>query len=267
MGKQGLRTVAEHFRQLEDPRVERAKVHSLLAMIAMALCEVICGAESWVEIAEFGRAKAAWFATFLELPSGIPSHDTLGRVFARLGAAAFEAGFTAWMEAVAAVLPLPPLQERVIQQVVALDGKTLRRSHDRGAGQLALHLVSAWASANRLLLTQLAVAEKSNEITAFPAVLRQLDLAGCLVTIDAMGCRTAVAEQVLDQQADYVLALKENQANLYEEVVASFTLARASGFAGSPRAPGATGGRWARAMGAWRCASTGCWPTRRCCAI
>jgi predicted transposase YbfD/YdcC len=226
--------VLTHFAAVEDPRVARARVHSLLAILTIALCGVICGAESWVEIAEFGRAKAAWFATFLDLPSGIPSHDTFGRVFARLDATQFEAGFAAWMQAVAAVLPLRPLEPPEVQAVVALDGKTLRRSHDRLAGHLALHLVSAWASANRLLLAQVAVADKSNEITAFPQVLRQLELAGCLVTIDAMGCQTVIAEQVLQQDAEYVLALKANQGNLYEEVVASFALAQASGFAEFP---------------------------------
>jgi hypothetical protein len=128
--------LVEHFAELEDPRVERAKRHSLLAVITIALCGVICGAESWVEIEQFGHAKADWFATFLDLPQGIPSHDTFGRVFARLDAKQFEACFAEWMQAVAAALPA---------QVIALDGKTLRRSHDRTAGKAALHLVSAWA--------------------------------------------------------------------------------------------------------------------------
>lgn len=165
---------------------------------------------------------AAWFATFLDLPHGIPSHDTFGRVFARLDAAQFEACFAAWMRAVAGVLPT---------QVIALDGKTVRRSHDRGAGKAALHLVSAWASANRLVLGQVAVDRKSNEITALPVLLRQLALAGCLVTIDAMGCQREIAAQIVAQEADYVLALKENQPNLQEEVIATFTLLRASHFA------------------------------------
>ena len=225
MGRNALRTVAEHFRQLEDPRVERAKAHSLLAVVTIALCGVICGAESWVEIAQFGRAKLAWFARFLDLPHGIPSHDTFGRVFARLDAQQFEACFAAWMHAVAAVLPL---------EVIALDGKTLRRSGDRAAGHAALHLVSAWASANRVVLAQVAVADKSNEITALPLLLRQLVLAGCIVTMDAMGCQTEIAETVLAGGADYVLALKENQPTLYEEVADTFALARASGFADYP---------------------------------
>jgi predicted transposase YbfD/YdcC len=178
-----------------------------------------------VEIEQFGRAKAAWFARFLELPHGIPSHDTFGRVFARLDARQFEACFAAWMQAVAAVLPL---------EVIALDGKTVRRSGDRAAGKAALHLVSAWASANRVVLAQVAVADKSNEISALPLLLRQLVLTGCIVTMDAMGCQTEIAATVLAGGADYVLAVKENQPTLYEEVVDTFALARASQFAEYP---------------------------------
>lgn len=215
-------SLVEHFAALADPRVERAKRHSLLAVVTIALCGVICGAESWVEIEQFGHAKAGWFKTFLDLPHGIPSHDTFGRVFARLDARAFEACFAQWMQAVAGVLPA---------QVIALDGKTVRRSHDRGAGKAALHLVSAWASANRLVLAQVALDDKSNEITAFPQLLRQLALSGCIVTIDAMGCQCEIAAQIRAQGADFVLALKDNQATLCEEVQDSFTLARASRFA------------------------------------
>jgi predicted transposase YbfD/YdcC len=214
--------VVQHFAALEDPRVERAKRHSLLAVVTIALCGVICGAESWVEIEQFGQAKADWFATFLELPHGIPSHDTFGRLFARLDAARFEACFADWMQAVAGVLPA---------QVIAVDGKTVRRSHDRAAGRGALQLVSAWASTNRLLLAQVAVEEQSNEITAVPFLLRQLAISGCLVTLDAMGPQSEIAAQVLAQEADYVLALKDNQPTLYEEVVDTFALARANGFA------------------------------------
>jgi predicted transposase YbfD/YdcC len=220
-----MRALVEHFARLEDPRVERSQRHTLVSVVTIALCGVICGAESWVEIEQFAQAKAQWFASFLELPQGIPSHDTFGRVFARLDAQQFEACFAEWMRAVATVLPT---------QVIALDGKTLRRSGDRGPGTAALHLVSAWASTNRLVLAQVAVDDKSNEISAFPLLLRQLALAGCLVTIDAMGCQTEIAEQVLMQDADYVLALKANQPTLYEEVVDTFAQARSSGFAEYP---------------------------------
>jgi predicted transposase YbfD/YdcC len=225
----------EHVAALEDPRVERARLHSLLAIVTIALCGVIGGAESWVEIAEFGRIKADWFATFLDLPHGIPAHDTCGRVFAHVDAAQFEACFAAWMQAVAEGLPLEPLPSAPAgTDVIALDGKTLRRSHARRAGKEALHLVSAWASANRLVLAQVAVADKSNAITAFPQLVRQLELNGCLVTIDAMGCQTAIAAQIQEQEADYVLALKEHQPELYEAVADSFALAQRSGFAEHP---------------------------------
>jgi predicted transposase YbfD/YdcC len=217
-----MQGLVEHFAELADPRVERAKRHSLLAVVTMALCGVICGAESWVEIEQFGHAKAEWFATFLDLPNGIPSHDTFGRVFAHLDAQQFEACFTDWMRAVAGVLPA---------QVIALDGKTVRRSHDRAAGKAALHLVSAWASANRLVLAQVAVDDKSNEITALPLLLRQLALSGCIVTIDAMGGQREIAEQIVAQEAEYVLALKDKAPTLYEEVQDTFALARAGGFA------------------------------------
>jgi predicted transposase YbfD/YdcC len=251
-GPQRMGAILEHFATLEDPRVERARAHPLLAIVTIALCGVICGAESWVELAEFGRIKADWFATFLDLPNGIPSHDTFGRVFAHLDAAQFEACFADWMLAVAAVLPVEsvrtaagrsgperpaesgPAQGATGPDVMALDGKTLRRSHDRGAGKAPLHLVSAWASANRLVLAQVAVEDKSNEITAFPQLLQQLALTGCLVTIDAMGCQTAIAAQIREQEADYILALKENQPELYDAVADSFALARASGFAEHP---------------------------------
>jgi predicted transposase YbfD/YdcC len=217
------RTLADQFASLADPRVERTKRHPLLSIISVALCAVICGAESWDAIAEFGATRQAWFATWLDLPHGIPSHDTFNRVFAALEPAQFQTCFHTWMEAVASVLPA---------QVIALDGKTLRRSHDHASGKAAIHMVSAWATANRLVLAQVKVSDKSNEITALPAVLRQLAVAGCIVTIDAMGCQRAVAQQILDQDGAYVLALKGNQGTLHQEVADSFAQAEASGFAG-----------------------------------
>jgi len=215
--------IRDHFGEVADPRIERSKRHQLLDIIIIALCGVICGADGWVEIEEFGKAKLNWLRSFLELPNGIPSHDTFGRVFAALDPQQFEQGFGRWVEALAG---------RTGGQVVALDGKTLRGSHDRSAGQRALHMVSAWASANRLVLAQVAVDGKSNEITALPLLLEMLDLRGCTVTIDAIGCQTAIARKIVEQGADYVLTVKANQGRLYEAVQEAFQLAEADGFAG-----------------------------------
>jgi predicted transposase YbfD/YdcC len=213
-------TLGEHFASLEDPRVERTKLHPLLSIVTIALCAVICGAETWEDIAEFGRAKAEWLGSFLELPNGIPSHDTFNRVFQALDPKQFEACFLNWTKSVAGVL----------KGVIALDGKTLRGSRgvssDKEAKQ-AIHMVSAWASTNRLVLAQVKVDAKSNEITAIPELLRGLAIEGCIVTIDAMGTQREIAKQILDQGADYVLALKENQATLYQEVVEMFDHAKA----------------------------------------
>ncbi len=205
--------IGRYFSELKDPRVERTREHKLVDILVIAICAIICGANDWEAVAEFGRSREGWFRTFLELPNGIPSHDTFWRVFRALDGEQFERCFVEWMRAVSGKLE---------SQVVAIDGKTLRRSHDREGGAAAIHMVSAWASANRLVLGQHKVNEKSNEITAIPELLRRLDLSGCLVTIDAMGCQTAIAEQIVECGADYLLQLKENQANLYEDVEALF---------------------------------------------
>jgi predicted transposase YbfD/YdcC len=210
------------FAQVEDPRVERTKRHRLRDIIIIAICGVICGAEGWVEIEEFGRAKEAWFTDLLKLSNGIPSHDTFGRVFAHIDPKQFEASFLEWVRGIS----------KTVQGVIAIDGKTLRRSHNHGEGKKALHMVSAWAVENRLVLAQLATEEKSNEITAIPVLLRQLALAGCIVTIDAMGTQTKIASQIIEQEGDYALALKENQGNLYEEVKATFTMVEKEAFVG-----------------------------------
>ena len=170
--------LTQHFAQLEDPRVERTRLHHLLDIVAIAICAVIAGAESWDDMALFGEAKQAWFATFLDLPNGIPSHDTFNRVFAALDPDQFRAGFVSWVQA---VLPTVP------PQVIALDGKTVRGSEDRYQGKAAIHMVSAWASASRLVLAQVKGEDQSNEITALPDLLRQSAIKGCVVTIDAMG--------------------------------------------------------------------------------
>jgi predicted transposase YbfD/YdcC len=216
-----------HFGTLPDPRIDRCKRHELLDIVTIALCAVICGAETWVDVAEFGRSKATWLHTFLALPNGIPSHDTFGRVFAALDPTAFETAFLGWVQALAAA---------TAGQVVAIDGKTLRRSHDRANGQGPLHLVSAWASANHLVLGQVAVDAKSNEITAIPVLLETLAVAGCIVTIDAMGCQKEIAAKILAREADYVLAVKDNQPTLHEMVAFQFARGRETGFAGMTHA-------------------------------
>jgi predicted transposase YbfD/YdcC len=216
-------SLTDHFTALDDPRVERTKLHPLLSIVTIAICAVISGAESWDDIEDFGEIRADWLATFLDLPHGIPSHDTFNRVFAALDPTQFRACFLAWMQDVAGVLPT---------QVIALDGKTVRRSHDRESGKGAIHMVSAWASANRLILTQTRVNEKSNEITALPDLLHSLALAGCIVTIDAMGCQREVAQQILDQEGTYVLALKDNQETLHTDVHLSVAAGQADGYAG-----------------------------------
>ena len=212
-------SISEHFETLTDPRREHTKAHRLLDIIGIALCAVICGADDWVNVATFGRVKEPWLRTFLALPGGIPSHDTFGRVFALLDPEEFRRCFLAWAQA---VVGAPGAQ------VVAIDGKSLRRSHDRQAGKGALHLVSAWATANGLVLGQVATDAKSNEITAIPALLRLLALEGATVTIDAMGCQTASAGQLVEQGADYVLALKDNHRALHERVRLAFADADAA---------------------------------------
>jgi predicted transposase YbfD/YdcC len=206
-------SIHEHFGGLTDPRIDRCKRHQLLDILVIAICAVICGADDWTEVEAFGNTKLAWFQTFLALPHGIPSHDTFGRVFARLDPAQFEACFLRWIRALAELLPA---------EVVAIDGKELRRSVDRAAGKAAICLVSAWASAQHVVLGQVRVDEKSNEITAIPDLLDVLSLQGAVVTIDAAGCQTAIAQKVIEKGGDYVLALKDNQPNLAADVALLF---------------------------------------------
>lgn len=213
--------LTDRFASLDDPRTGRAKLHKLIDVVVVAICAVICGADSWVDVEMFGKSKKDWLSRLLELPNGIPSHDTFGRVFARLDPVQFEACFTEWVQAVNDVMG---------GQVVAIDGKTIRRSYDRTADKSAIHMVSAWASANGLVLGQIRVDDHSNEITAIPELLSSLDVSGCTVTIDAIGCQKEIAATITDKEADYVLALKRNQPQLYDDVTETFGHAKRSGF-------------------------------------
>ena len=218
-----LERVREYFEELEDPRVGRAKRHELLDIVVIAVCGIICSADTWVDIEEFGKAKEEWFRTFLDLPNGIPSHDTFGRVFARLDPEQLQRCLVSWSAA---------LRQASGGKLVALDGKTLRRSHDHARGKNALHMISAWSVDSHLVLGQQKVAGHSNEITAIPALLEMLSVEGCTVTIDAMGTQKAMAEQVQEGGGDYVFALKANQGALYEAVVDSFEQAERTHFDG-----------------------------------
>ena len=218
-------TILDHFAELDDPRVERTRHHKLVDILAIAICATICGADSWVHIELFGRSKLAWFQTFLELPHGVPSHDTFGDVCARLDPAQLQNCFVSWTQAIAELLP---------GEVVAIDGKTARRSYDRAGKKGAIHMVSAWATQQTLTLGQVKTDEKSNEITAIPQLLELLDLHGYIVTIDAMGCQREIAQQITQGGADYVLAVKENQGQLHEGIRDLFEGAEALGFDGVP---------------------------------
>ena len=214
-------SITLHFASIRDPRVERSKKHKLIDIITMTICGVICGADSWVDIAMFGESKKEWLKGFLELANGIPSHDTFGDVFSRIDPAQFRECFVEWVRTV---------EELTRGQLVSIDGKTLRRSHDRFRGKDAIHMVSAWSSANGLVLGQTKTDEKSNEITAIPELLKLLEISGCIVSIDAMGCQKEIAKAIVDKSADYVLSLKQNQGNLYEDVKELFEGAFQFGF-------------------------------------
>ena len=201
------------FADLEDPRMDRTKKHSLGDILTIAICAVICGADGWVQIEMFGNSKKKWFETFLDLPNGIPSHDTFGRLFAKLDPRAFEECFVAWITELATASQ---------GRLVAVDGKTLRRSLDSANGKAAIHMVSAWSQANHMVLGQLATDAKSNEITAIPKLLKLLDLDGAVVTIDAAGCQKKIAKQIVEQGGEYILQLKGNQGGLHSETVELF---------------------------------------------
>jgi predicted transposase YbfD/YdcC len=207
-------SIVEYFDDLPDPRRETDnKLHLLIDIVVLALCAVIAGCESFPEMEEFGRQKRAWFKKFLCLPNGIPSHDTIRRVLSMLDARKFHECFVRWVNA---------LHEVTAGEVVNIDGKTMRRSFDRAKGIPALHIVSAWAAENQVVLGQVAVEDKSNEITAIPKLLEILEIRGAIVTSDAMGCQREIAEKIRAKDADYVLAVKDNQPHLYEDLQEHF---------------------------------------------
>jgi predicted transposase YbfD/YdcC len=221
MPKKPLEAIEEHFSKVSDPRKDRTRDHKLIDIIAIAICAVICGAEGWVDIELYGKSKQHWLSTFLELPNGIPSHDTFGRVFSLIDAQQFQLAFYEWVFAVNEILS---------GQVINIDGKCLRGSGDKHLGKRALYMVSAWAEANELVLGQRKVDEKSNEITAIPELLKMLAISGCIVTIDGMGTQTNIAKTIVEAQADYVLSVKENQGHLYEDISVLFGVDQAQNF-------------------------------------
>lgn len=207
-----LEGIETHFAEVRDPRQHGKIDHPLINILFITICGVLCGADDWVAIATFGQVQQRWLAKYLDLENGIPSHDTLGRTFAMINGQEFQQGFLNWMSNVS----------QLIEGVVAVDGKKLRRSHDKGIGKEAIHMVSAWGVANGLVLGQRKVDEKSNEITAIPQLLEALDLKDCIVTIDAMGCQRDIAQQIVEQDGDYLLSLKGNQGQLHEDVAEMF---------------------------------------------
>ena len=213
--------IQDHFATLTDPR-RRKVTYPLINVVAITVCAVICGADDFVAIAEFGRKKKEWLSTFLDLSRGIPSHDRFNAIFAAIKPAEFEACLLSWITS---------LHEITAGQIVAIDGKTLRRSFDKASGKSAIHMVSAWATANHISLGQVMVDAKSNEITAIPKLLKMLDVSGCLVTIDAMGCQTAIAQAIVEAKADYVLAAKGNQPTLLDDIEWFFLVHRSDDFA------------------------------------
>jgi len=213
-------TCLKHFSKLEDPRIQNHNFrHNLSDILIIAVLATICGADGWIEIERFAMAKEDWLRTFLELPNGIPSHDTFGRVFSLLNPQSFEACFSAWLNSLTIDLK---------NEIIALDGKTVRGSGNKRQGDAPIHLVSAWAAENRMMLAQVKTADHSNEITAIPTLLKMIDVEDSVVTIDAIGCQTKIAKQILQQKANYVLALKENQKTLYDNVVSILHLAESN---------------------------------------
>jgi predicted transposase YbfD/YdcC len=203
-----------YFSEMKDPRVDRTKRHLFDDIVFIAIASVLCGAESWNDMQEYGVIKKEWLRSFLELPNGIPSHDTFNRFFSALDPDEFESCFLSWVKSI---------HQRTHGEVISIDGKTMRGSRNQGC-KTATHIVSAWADQNELILGQIKVEEKSNEITAIPKLLDALLLDGCIVTIDAMGCQKSIAKKIIKKKADYILAVKENQKELYEDIQDSFRI-------------------------------------------
>ena len=222
MTESPLDELTDYLDVVDDPRVVGRCAHRLIDILTIAICAVISGADNWVEIEAYGQAKQPWLQTFLPLPHGIPSHDTFGRVFARIAPEQFREGFMRWVV---------DLYARLVgaEESIAIDGKTLRRSHDRINGGQPLHLVSAWATQSRLVLGQIATEEKSNEITAIPQLLAMLDLKDSVISIDAMGCQRDITEQVKKGKGDYLLQVKGNQPTLYQRLKNLFVRAYEEG--------------------------------------
>ena len=214
MDSENRAAIINYFSILEDPRIERNKKHSLIDIIVLTVCAVVSGAETWEDIEDYGESRIEWLKRFLVLENGIPSHDTIRRLFIRLDPEGLQQCFIQWVEAV---------REQTEGDIVAIDGKTVRRSVDKATGKLPIHLVSAWAVENGVVLGQVATEEHSNEITAIPVLLDMLKVKGCIVTIDAAGCQTAIAEKIRkEKKADYVLAVKGNQPHLEEQITEFF---------------------------------------------
>jgi predicted transposase YbfD/YdcC len=208
MVKSGSSSIVDHFVELEDPRIGRNRRHKLIDIVVLTVCAVISGCETWEDIQDYGDYKLEWLKRFLDLPHGIPSHDTIRRLFIRLDPQSLQRCFFSWVESV---------REQTEGDVVAIDGKTLRRSGEAASGKMPIHLVSAWAVANGMVLGQMRTSDHSNEITAIPALLDLLKVKGCIVTIDAEGCQTDIAKRIGEKKADYVLAVKANQPHLLEQ--------------------------------------------------
>ena len=215
--------ILKYFSGINDPRIDRTKEHSLINIIVIAICAVVCGADSYTEIEDFGIAAKEWLKTFLDLKKGIPSHDTFGRVFSLIDPEEFKKCFLNWIKEVSQLTE---------GEIVSIDGKTLRRSYDKRSNKSAIHMISAWANVNGLVLGQVKVNDKSNEITAIPKLLKLLELKGCIVTIDAMGCQKNIANEIIDKGADYILALKGNQGKLFDATKNFFSKAEERNFEG-----------------------------------